>query len=75
MAFRDNIVVGNKCRPIPEKLKEHLLDPFVKYNYGDSGKVSSGLGLFICKELLIKNKGKITYTIGEDDICFIVSLD
>lgn len=68
------IKVRNKCSPIPEKLKEHLLDPFIKYNFGNLEKVSSGLGLFICRELLAKNKGEILYEIGEEEICFIVKM-
>lgn len=66
------IIVRNKSLPIPEKLREHLLEPFVKYNYGDIERVSSGLGLFICSELLARNNGKINYNINEDEICFIL---
>gem|GEM_PF-1175203 len=66
------ITVCNKCRPMPEKLKNHLLEPFIKYNYEDLQLVSSGLGLFICKELLSKNNAEITYSIVEDNICFSI---
>ncbi|QUH21527.1 ATP-binding protein [Alkaliphilus sp. B6464] len=66
------ITVCNNCRPMPEKLKNHLLEPFIKYNYEDLQLVSSGLGLFICKELLSKNKAEITYSIVEDNICFSI---
>lgn len=68
------IKVRNKCSPIPKKLKEHLMEPFVKYNFGNYEKVSSGLGLFICKELINKNNGKIYYKISEEEICFIVEI-
>lgn len=34
--------------------------------------MSSGLGLFICKELAEKNKACIDYKIYEDRICFRV---
>lgn len=64
--------IRNRCLHIPEKLREHLLEPFVKYNYGDIKRVSSGLGLFICSELLARNNGKIIYKIDEDEICFIL---
>lgn len=66
------IIVRNRSLPIPEKIREHLLEPFVKYNYGDIERVSSGLGLFICSELLARNNGKINYKINEDEICFIL---
>ena len=66
------ISVRNSILLIPEKLREHLLEPFVKYNYGEKERVSSGLGLFICSELLDKNNGKLTYDIKENEICFIV---
>jgi signal transduction histidine kinase len=66
------IRIRNSTLPIPDKLREHLLEPFVKYNYGDIEMVSSGLGLFICSELLTRNNGKITYEINEDEIFFIV---
>ncbi len=66
------ISVRNSILQIPEKLREHLLEPFVKYNYGEKERVSSGLGLFICSELLDKNNGKLTYDIKENEICFIV---
>lgn len=66
------ISVRNSIFPIPEKLREHLLEPFVKYNYGVMERVSSGLGLFICGELLDKNNGKIAYYIKEDEICFVI---
>ncbi|MDF2674657.1 MAG: two-component sensor histidine kinase [Clostridiales bacterium] len=66
------IRIRNSTLPIPDKIREHLLEPFVKYNYGDIEMVSSGLGLFICSELLTRNNGKITYEINEDEIFFIV---
>lgn len=68
------IVIKNSCLPIPDKIREHLFEPFVKYNYGNIEKVSSGLGLFICKELLEKNNAKICYKTDEENISFIVEI-
>lgn len=72
----DNIYIAieNRCLPIPKEIGGNLFDPFVKYNYGDYEQVSSGLGLFICKELAEKNNGSIGYTIDRDRIYFIVEL-
>jgi signal transduction histidine kinase len=69
-----SIAIKNNCGLIPEKLREHLFEPFIKYNYGNIEKVSSGLGLFICKELLEKNNAKIYYEIGEENISFVVEM-
>ncbi len=66
------IVVENKILPIPKEIREKLLEPFIKYNYGEHTQMSSGLGLFICKELAEKNKACIDYKIYEDRICFRV---
>jgi len=68
------IMVENRTLPLPEGIRSSLFDPFVKYNYGDQKQVSSGLGLYICKELVKKNKGEIFYSIKEDKISFIVEL-
>ncbi|MHC1749308.1 MAG: histidine kinase dimerization/phospho-acceptor domain-containing protein [Cellulosilyticaceae bacterium] len=65
----------NKIGNLPESIGENLLQPFVKYNYEDYSKVSSGLGLFICKTLIEKYKGSITYTIHQDTICFKIMFE
>ena len=64
------ITFCNKIGKLPKHIEDELLNPFIKYQYGDYEKVSSGLGLFICKELMIKNNGAITYDIEEDNIYF-----
>ncbi|ARC86707.1 histidine kinase-, DNA gyrase B-, and HSP90-like ATPase family protein [Clostridium argentinense CDC 2741] len=68
------IIIENKCLPIPKEIKENLLEPFTKYNYGDHAQISSGLGLFICRELAEKNNAYITYTVDEGKICFMIEL-
>lgn len=74
--MNDNIyiTIENRCLPIPKEIIEDLFAPFIKYNYGDYTQVSSGLGLFICEELTKKNNGRISYTINEDRISFIIEL-
>jgi len=66
------IAIKNKVKSIPKEIKTSLFQPFVKYNYGDNTKVSSGLGLFICKELMEKNEGNISYEFQGDNIRFKV---
>lgn len=63
----------NKIELLPLEIKENLLKPFVKYNYGDYTKVSSGLGLFICSELSNKNDALISYEVKEQFIYFTLS--
>lgn len=68
------IAIENKTLPIPEGIRNILFDPFVKYNYGDQKQASSGLGLYICRELIEKNKGKINYNLYGDTINFTIEL-
>ncbi len=67
---KPKFMIENRCLPIPSELKNKLLDPFVKYNYEDYTKVSSGLGLFICKELADRNSIDLAYYIDEGKIRF-----
>lgn len=71
----DNVrfIIENKCLPIPMDIQNKLFDPFIKYNFEDYTKVSSGLGLFICKELANRNFMNISYNIVEDKIRFELS--
>lgn len=69
--------ISNKCNKFPEDIKERLMDPFVKYNnYKDVSKEvsSSGLGLYLCKELIKENNGFINYYIVDDKITFKVGI-
>lgn len=71
---KDNIylIIENKCKPMPLEIKENLFEPFTKYNYENHKQVSSGLGLFICRELAEKNNGRLTYSIEKDKISFVL---
>ncbi|MEG0307179.1 MAG: HAMP domain-containing sensor histidine kinase [Clostridium sp.] len=66
------VLIENKTRSMPDEIKDNLFKPFVKYNYGDNTKASSGLGLFICKELMEKNEGNISCEFQGDSIRFIL---
>ena len=67
-------IIENKCLPIPKDIKSKLFEPFIKYNYEDYTKVSSGLGLFICKELADRNSMNLSYSLLEDKIRFELSV-
>ncbi|MGG7162318.1 HAMP domain-containing sensor histidine kinase [Clostridium ihumii] len=66
------IIIENDCGNIPKEIGDNLFEPFLKYNYGDNKMVSSGLGLFICKNLIEKNGGNIDYKINSGKICFVI---
>ena len=74
--MEDNIYIRleNKTLSIPDGIRNKLFEPFVKYNHGNEKQASSGLGLYICRELIEKNKGKINYYIYEDTISFTIEL-
>lgn len=65
--------IKNKCGDFPKELKDRLLEPFIKHNtYKDMSKEisSSGLGLYLCSELVKENGGDLSYIIKEDYITF-----
>lgn len=68
------IEIENKTKSIPLELRNKLFEPFAKYNYGDNRKVSSGLGLFICKDLAYKNNCELDYIVAEENIKFVFKL-
>lgn len=68
------ITIENKTSQIPKDIEKNLFEPFVKYNHGDEKQASSGLGLYICKELVERNDGKIDYSINGDIIRFTIEL-
>lgn len=74
-----NIVfeISNECSEIPSEIRDKLLEPFIKYNeYDDISKEvsSSGLGLYLCKELAKENKGSLSYRFEENKIIFKLTL-
>lgn len=64
------IDVINESLPIPEYIFEHIFEPFVKSN--DSSDLSStGLGLYLCKEIIKDHDGIITLDNGYEIISTI----
>ncbi|WP_055665476.1 sensor histidine kinase [Desnuesiella massiliensis] len=63
---------SNPCKALPEDIKHKLLEPFVKYNYNDASISSSGLGLYICRNIIEENFGEITYVVEKECITFTI---
>lgn len=62
-------------KTIPIEFKEKIFEPFVRVEEkGFSSKESSGLGLYICKNIVIGHKGEITLDLNKDKSKFIVKL-
>lgn len=58
--------VTNKCEELPKEVLNNMFEPFVKFNYEDATIPSTGLGLYIAKEICaeltsILNDGSITF--------------
>lgn len=51
------ITVTNKSTPIPEAIIAHAFEPFIY----TKGKGSSGLGLYICKQIISQHNGTISF--------------
>lgn len=58
------ITIKNKTDIIPDEVKNSIFEPFVKINK-ETEKYSSGLGLYISKEIVDDNNGKIDVSIDE----------
>jgi signal transduction histidine kinase len=62
--------VTNNGPEIPEDVKETIFTPFVT-----SKMDGTGLGLTICKQIMAKNNGDITFTSDAKETNFILSFD
>ena len=62
------ITVANSGPTLPEQELIHIFDSFWRGS-NSSGKNGSGLGLYICRQLMIKMGGDIFAEIKEDEIC------
>lgn len=66
--------ISNEIYEIPEKIKDNLFEPFVKYSNDvvlqKEGMTSSGLGLYICNKLAEDNNLKLEYIIEKNIISF-----
>ncbi|SHI84442.1 Signal transduction histidine kinase [Clostridium cavendishii DSM 21758] len=66
--------IKNSCGIIPENIKENVFSPFIKYNYNNINISSSGLGLYICKELIESNNGEIGFELIDGSIEFVIKV-
>lgn len=64
-----------KGKKIPDELKDKIFEPFVKVEEkGFSSKNSNGLGLYICKNIVLGHKGNIDLILKDNESKFIVEL-
>ncbi|MBD7985293.1 HAMP domain-containing histidine kinase [Sporosarcina sp. Sa2YVA2] len=54
---KSTITVCNKCAPVPASIIANAFEPFIH----TSGKGSSGLGLYICKQIITRHNGTISF--------------
>lgn len=54
------VTVTNACNPVPRQIALHAFEPFIH----TKGEGNSGLGLYICKQIIEQHNGTITF---EDD--------
>lgn len=65
----------SKGKKIPYELKDKIFEPFVKVEEkGFSSKNSNGLGLYICRNIVLGHKGKINLILDDDKSKFIIEL-
>lgn len=67
----NNIIIktSNNGPPIPEYLLENIFEPFVT-----TKKSGTGLGLYVCREIIEKHKGKFFCSSQSDWTTFTISL-
>lgn len=53
--------VADNGEPIQDELKLHMFEPFVSGNESRTSGSGSGLGLSICKKIMEKHRGSLTY--------------
>ncbi|WP_366033111.1 ATP-binding protein [Clostridium sp.] len=71
--FQFSILTTGK--KIPIDFKDKIFEPFVRIEEkGFSSKDSNGLGLYICKNIVLGHKGTIEAEINDDITKFIVNL-
>lgn len=57
------VSIINEANPIPEEIYSHVFEPFIKIN-SDEDNYSSGLGLYLCNEIIKDHNGNITLSNG-----------
>lgn len=61
-----NIEICNHTEnPIPEEIYNHIFEPFIKSKLSED-EYSSGLGLYLCNEIIKDHNGSITIENGND---------
>ncbi|MDD4122863.1 MAG: HAMP domain-containing sensor histidine kinase [Candidatus Pacebacteria bacterium] len=63
--------VENKSTPIKDKEKDLI---FTKFYKGNSDSDGTGLGLYLCKQIIDKHNGKIYFVNTKDTVVFIISI-
>lgn len=64
-----------KGRKIPIEFKDKIFEPFIKIEEkGFSSKDSNGLGLYICKNIVLGHRGSIEVILNDDETKFIVNI-
>lgn len=62
-------------KAIPTEMKEKIFEPFVKVEKGGfSSKTSHGLGLYMCKNIVVAHNGKIELNVNKNISEFIVKI-
>ncbi|MCG7346167.1 HAMP domain-containing histidine kinase [Sporosarcina sp. ACRSL] len=54
---RDHILIRNSCSPVPPTILKHIFEPFIHRKK----EGSTGLGLFICANIVDRHKGTIKF--------------
>ena len=53
--------VADNGNPIPNEVKQHMFEPFVSGDESRTSGSGSGLGLSICKKIMERHRGSLTY--------------
>lgn len=68
------IRITNTGKPIPESRRQHLFEPFFRFEADAFSKPGSGIGLSLVKRLVGLHHGSITVNTGEQTTAFTVIL-
>ncbi len=71
VAMKDgNITAVNDSHPVPDQIVENAFDPFIH----TKGKGSSGLGLYICQQIVSQHDGTIGFGYDEGQVMVSIFL-
>ncbi|MEG0295853.1 MAG: HAMP domain-containing sensor histidine kinase [Clostridium sp.] len=74
LSDKGKLVISNKCTSIRDNIKNNLFEAFIKGNTYKHVN-SSGLGLYMCKNIANSNNLKLSYSIDKDLIIFILDFN